>query len=199
MEWTKELIAKHTSEENGFDEEAFMEDYKKEFPKHAVIKEDFNSKVEELKQANETLETLKKDHKDVEELQQTIEQHQGRITELEEEKQNQAKEFALKERLTAEGVEYPDLLLPTYKEKVELDDEGNLTGFDELIKEDKANKPKLFKDASTDDKKDENNGFIIQDNKLDGGQPVKLSKREIYDKYPNDKGKRLELLKKMEE
>lgn len=199
MKWIKEIVEKHVDENDVLNLEAVETELNAEAKNHVIPKEQYNSKVEELKQANETLETLKKDHKDVEELQQTIEQHQGRITELEEEKQNQAKEFALKERLTAEGVEYPDLLLPTYKEKVELNDEGNLTGFDELIKEDKANKPKLFKDASTDDKKDENNGFIIQDNKLDGGQPVKLSKREIYDKYPNDKGKRLELLKKMEE
>ena len=72
MEWLKELLekAKITDEKLNVDE--VMEAAKKEYPKHAVPKNVFNDKCEELKTATETITTLKKENGDNEELQNKI-------------------------------------------------------------------------------------------------------------------------------
>ena len=59
MEWLKELLEKAKITDGKLNVDEVMEAAKKEFPKHAVPKNVFNDKCEELKTANETITALK--------------------------------------------------------------------------------------------------------------------------------------------
>ena len=72
MEWLKELLEKAQITDGKLNVDEVMEVAKKEFPKHAVPKNVFNDKCEELKTANATITTLKKENGDNEELQNKI-------------------------------------------------------------------------------------------------------------------------------
>ncbi len=80
-----------------------MEAAKKEFPKHAVPKNVFNDKCEELKTANATITTLKKENGDNEELQNKIKDYEAEIGNLKTVAINATKQYALKEQLTKSG------------------------------------------------------------------------------------------------
>lgn len=171
MDWIKSILDKHTKEDGTVDVEAANKEIDAEFPKNAVPKTDFNSKVEELKTANETLTTLQKNNKDNEELQQKITDYEAKVQQLETERAEERKTYALKEALTKEGAlpEYVDLLMPTLK-GVELDADGNLNGFEDIFKGIKESKPALFKTEQTQTNPAEMNGYKVIDNKLDGGK-----------------------------
>lgn len=55
MDWLKELLEKATITDGKLDVVALMELVKVEFPKHAVLKKDYNDKVTELKTAAENI------------------------------------------------------------------------------------------------------------------------------------------------
>ena len=59
MEWLKELLEKAQITDGKLNVDEVMEAAKKEFPKHAVPKNVFNDKCEELKTANATITTMK--------------------------------------------------------------------------------------------------------------------------------------------
>ena len=170
MDWLKELIEKHTADEKT-DVDAVVNAFKEEFPKHAVPKDVYNEQAEKLKAANSTLDTLKKTNKDAEELQQKITDYEAKVQQLETERSEERKTYALKEALTKEGAlpEYVDLLMPTLK-GVELDADGNLNGFEDIFKGIKESKPALFKTEQTQTNPAETNGYKVIDNKLDSGK-----------------------------
>lgn len=178
MDWIKTILDKHTKEDGTVDLDAANKEIDAEFPKNAVPKTDFNSKVDELKTANETLDDLKKNHKDVETLQASITDYEAKVTQLEEEKADQAKEFALKAALTTAGAIDVDYFTDKLKTDVELDADGNLTGFDEKIKNYQTKHPKLFETADNTTKTDEN-GFVIHDNGLNKGGSSNTTKEKI--------------------
>lgn len=199
MKWIKDVLEKHINEDGVIDLEAAESELNTEAPKNVIPKEQYNNKVTELKDAQDTLKDLKENHADVEELQRSIGDYETKVKELEQEKLDQAKEFALKTALTDVGAIDVEYFADKLKADVELDEEGNLTGFDEKIKDYQTKHPVLFEKADAGDKKTDNDGFNILDNKLDGGDPApKLTKREIYEKYPNDKEKRIKLLGELE-
>ena len=170
MDWIKELLKANTDENGVLNVEAFEKAYNTEFPKHAVPKENFNKKVEELKIAAESLETankaideLKKDNKDNAELQTTIENLKKDLKHKEEQAAKQQREFTLKAELSKNGVLDPDYRI--YKQGgldgFTFDKDGGLIGLSDVItkfKEDKAYKH-LFKAENP-------NGFNPQ-----GGNP----------------------------
>ena len=82
-----------------------------DFPKHAVPKDEFNSKVGELKAANKTIEDLKKANGDNAELQKQIGDYKEQVKQLQTSAANTAKTYALKEQLAKEGVLDPDYLI----------------------------------------------------------------------------------------
>ena len=55
MEWLKAILEKAEIKDGKLDVDAVMNAAQKEFPKYAVPKDDFNTKVEELKTANEQI------------------------------------------------------------------------------------------------------------------------------------------------
>ena len=170
MDWLKELIEKHTVD-GKTEIDVVMNAFKEEFPKHAVPKDVYNEQAEKLKAANSTLDTLKKTNKDAEGLQQKITDYEAKVQQLETERSEERKTYALKEALTKEGAlpEYVDLLMPTLK-GVELDADGNLNGFEDIFKGIKESKPALFKTEQTQTNPAETNGYKVIDNKLDSGK-----------------------------
>jgi hypothetical protein len=136
MEWLKELLEKAKITDGKLNVDEVMEAAKKEFPKHAVPKNVFNDKCEELKTANATITTLKKENGDNEELQNKIKDYETEIGNLKTAAINATKQYALKEQLTKSGVLDPDYLI--YKaggiDKFTFDKDNNPIGVDESIK-----------------------------------------------------------------
>lgn len=153
MEWLKAILEKAEIKDGKLDVDAVMNAAQKEFPKYAVPKDAFNTKVEELKTANGTIEELKKSNGDNEELQKKIGDYEIEIKNLKKTAENTSKTYALKESLAKQGVLDPDYLI--YKagglDKFTFDKEGKPVGVEDAVKpykEDKA-MAHLFKQEQT--------------------------------------------------
>ena len=144
MEWLKTILEQaKLTEEGKLDVEAVMNAIQKEFPQHAVPKAEFNDKIKELKTANDTINTLKAENKDNESLQKKVGDYETEIQNLKKAAEQTAREYALKEQMTKQGVTDPDYLI--YKaggvEKFTFDKENHPVGMEEQLKayrEDKA-------------------------------------------------------------
>ena len=136
MEWLKAILEKAEIADGKLDVDAVMNAVQKEFPKHAVPKEDFNAKVKELETANGTITELKKSNGDNEELQKKIGDYEAEIKNLKKSAEDTEKNYALKEQLAKQGVLDPDYLI--YKagglEKFNFDKEGKPIGVEEAVK-----------------------------------------------------------------
>lgn len=149
MEWLKTILEKAEIADGKLNVDAVMNAVQKEFPKHAVPKEDFNAKVKELEVANGTITELKKSNGDNAELQKKVGEYETEIKGLKESVEKTAKTYALKESLTKQGVLDPDYLI--YKagglEKFNFDKEGKPIGVEEVVKpyKDDAAMAHLFK------------------------------------------------------
>lgn len=137
MEWLRKILETAKLTEDGkLDIETVMKSVNTEFPKHAVPKSDFNTKVEELKTANGTITELKKANGDNEELQKKIGEYEEEIKNLKKSAEDTSKTYALKEQLSKQGVLDPDYLI--YKaggiEKFTFDKEGKPVGVEEAVK-----------------------------------------------------------------
>ena len=136
MEWLKAILEKAEIKDGKLDVDAVMNAAQKEFPKYAVPKDDFNTKVEELKTANGTIEELKKSNGDNEELQKKIGDYEIEIKNLKKTAENTSKTYALKEPRAKQGVLDPDYLI--YKagglDKFTFDKEGKPVGVEEAVK-----------------------------------------------------------------
>lgn len=137
MEWLKEILEKAKLTEDGkLDVDAVMNAIQKEFPLHAVPKNVFNDKVEELKTANNTIDDLKKTNGENEDLQTKIGDYETEIKRLKKSAEDTTKTYALKEQLSKSGVLDPDYLI--YKhggiEKFTFDKENHPVGVDDVLK-----------------------------------------------------------------
>lgn len=126
MDWLKKLLEGATITDGKLDVDGLMKSIQAEFPKHAVPKDDFNGKVNELKTANQTIEELKKNNQDNEQLQTQINDYKAQVKKLQDDATNTAKTYALKDELAKEGVVDPDYVI--YKagglEKFSFDKDG---------------------------------------------------------------------------
>lgn len=146
MEWLQTILEKAEVKDGKLETEALLAAIKAEIPKHLVSKVDFNAKVEELKTANGTIATLKKENKDNEELQNTIKTHETTISNLQKEKADMKKTYALREALAKEGCSDPDYLI--YKQggldKFTFDKDGSPIGVKEIVEPMKVENAVLF-------------------------------------------------------
>ncbi|MDO4267448.1 MAG: phage scaffolding protein [Eubacteriales bacterium] len=112
-----------------------------------VPKERLDEVSGKLKEANATIETLKKGNQDNEELQKQVTQYKETVAELEKAAAATKKEAALKEKLAAAGVLDADYLI--YKQggvdKFNFDKDGKPIGLDDLLKPVREASPHLFK------------------------------------------------------
>lgn len=111
--------------------------------KYDTLEAENNNLSGQIKELNATIETLKKENKDNQKLQDTITDLQGKLEtankdleRIKTESANTAKTYALKEQLSKAGVTDPDYLI--YKhgglEKFNFDKENNPIGVEESIK-----------------------------------------------------------------
>lgn len=139
----EELVAKGLSEEQA---QAVM-DIWNETIKGFVPKERFDEVNGKLKEANTTIDTLKKSNADNEELQKQVKEYKEKVTILEATAANTRKECALKDKLKEAGVVDADYII--YKQggidKFTFDKEGNPVGIDDVVKPLKESSPHLFK------------------------------------------------------
>lgn len=192
MKWIKDIMEKHTDDNGVLNREAAENEINAEANKHVIPKEQYNNKVNELKQANETLDTLKNEHKDVEALQTTLSQHEETIEELQKQNADQAKKYQLEIALKDAGGKDLDYLQFKLGD-VELDDDGNIKDLDNKLKSLKEDHPSFFEGDDDEKNSTNKNGFRVQDNKLDKGNPApKLTKEDIS--KIEDPDKRLEAI-----
>lgn len=139
----EELVEKGLSEEQA---QAVM-DIWNETIKGFVPKERFDEVDGKLKEANTTIDTLKKSNADNEELQKQVKEYKEKVTILEATAANTRKEYALKDKLKEAGVVDADYII--YKQggidKFTFDKEGNPVGIDDVVKPLKESSPHLFK------------------------------------------------------
>ena len=139
----EELVAKGLSEEQA---QAVM-DIWNETIKGFVPKERFDEVNGKLKEANTTIDTLKKSNADNGELQSQVKEYKEKVTILEATAANTRKEYALKDKLKEAGVVDADYII--YKQggidKFTFDKEGNPVGIDNVVKPLKESSPHLFK------------------------------------------------------
>lgn len=139
----EELIAKGLTEDQA---KAVMDIYVEEM-KGFVPKERLDEVSGKLKEANATIDTLKKDNADNAELQKQVGEYKNKVAQLETNAANIQKTYALREKLKEAGATDADYII--YKqgglEKFSFDKDGNPIGVDDLLKPLKASSPHLFK------------------------------------------------------
>lgn len=139
----EELVAKGLSEEHA----QIAVDAWNEAVKGYVPKERFDEVGGKLKEANATIDTLKKGNADNEELQKQVKEYKEKAAALEAEAANTRKKYALKEKLAAAGVLDADYVI--YKQggldKFTFDKDGKPIGVEDVVKPLKESSPHLFK------------------------------------------------------
>ena len=139
----EELVAKGLSEEHA----QIAVDAWNEAVKGFVPKERFDEVNGKLKEANTTIETLKKDNSDNEELQKQVKEYKEKVMALETASANAVKEYALKDKLKEAGVVDADYII--YKQggldKFTFDKDNKPIGIDDIVKPLKESAPHLFK------------------------------------------------------
>lgn len=169
MEWIKTILAKHLKEDGTLDLEAANKEIDAEFPKNAVPKEDFNSKVNELKTANDTINTLQADNKDVEKLQTEISDYKSKIEQLETERETTATRATLEKSLRDAGAKDIDYLVFKLGE-VEKDKDGSIKDLDNKIKDLKTTYANQFDPTGDDKGGGGGTGFKTIENNLNDGK-----------------------------
>lgn len=143
----EDLVAKGLSEEHAQIAVDLWNETMKEAMKGFVPKERFDEVNGKLKEANSTIETLKKDNKDNESLQQQVTQYKEKVVELEKAAANTQKEYALKDKLKEAGALDTEYII--YKQggldKFTFDKDGKPIGIDDVLKPMKESLPHLFK------------------------------------------------------
>lgn len=139
----EDLVAKGLTEEQA---QAVL-DVWNETMKGFIPKERFDEVSGKLKEANSTIETLKKNNTDNEALQKEVTTYKEKVKTLEEAAANTVKEYALKDKLKEAGAVDADYII--YKQggldKFTYDKDGNPVGIDDIVKPLKEASPHLFK------------------------------------------------------
>lgn len=143
--------------------------------KYDALSEQLTGKQTELDTANQLIEQLKKDTKGNAELQGKITGYEAQVSELQKQLLETKINSALKVALLGEKALDVDYLTFKIKENLtaqgkalELDDAGNIKGFDTLVSGLKTQYPAQFEAASSGKK-------VLGDNKLPSGDPSPVS------------------------
>lgn len=139
----EDLIAKGLTDEQA----QIAVDAWNESIKAYVPKERFDEVNGKMKEANATIDTLKKNNTDNDELQKQVKEYKDKVADLEIKSANTLKEYALKDALKESGVVDTDYII--YKQggldKFTFDMEGKPVGVEDVLKPLKEAAPHLFK------------------------------------------------------
>lgn len=167
MEWLKTLIEKHTKD-GVLNQEELLKEVNKEFPNHAVPKDQYNSvadaktKLEgDIKERDSQLEKLK--GIDAAGLQAEIERLQGENKTAKEAYEKDLKDLQLANaiKLALSGKVHDEDLASQLikKEELILSEDGKVVGLDDQITKLKEGKAFLFKESDTDNQQQQQSGF----------------------------------------
>ncbi|MDZ4994589.1 hypothetical protein GNF80_16760 [Clostridium perfringens] len=155
MEWLKKLLEEAKITEGKLDVEGLIKSINTEIPKHMTPKETFNDVNDKLKTANATIEELKKDNKDNEELQKTVQKYKDDLDAKDKEVAAIKKENFLKDSYRKAGAkeEYLELLMKTSELDEIAEVNGEYLGIEKIVNASKETYKDLFKDI--ENKKDD--------------------------------------------
>ena len=196
MEWIKEYLKGFVAEDK-LDEA--VESFKKEFPKHAVPKDEFNKAKKDLKDANEELtttktkmdelnEALKSDDKDatIEDLKQKLTDTSKAFDDFKADTDNRetsrSKIDAYKKLLKDNGANPAaiDLLATAANlDDVVLDKSGNIVDGKDMVESIKKDRGALFNSENLNSNNDGSGGTGGTGDNSDGDRKV-LSVEEVY-------------------
>lgn len=154
MDWILKLIEKHTKD-GVVDHEALNKDINKEFPKHAVPKETYNTLADTKKKLEKDLEDRDKQLEDLKEidaegLKTKIETLQNENKTAKETYEKELKDLQLTNaiKLSIAGKVHDEGLVAGLfdREKLILQDDGVITGLEDQLKNIQENKAFLFKE-----------------------------------------------------
>ncbi|MBS4534983.1 phage scaffolding protein [Clostridium sp. D2Q-14] len=157
MDWLTELIKKHTKD-GVLDQEELIKEVNKEFPNHAVPKEQYNSVAEaktklegDIKDRDKQLENLKK--VDAAGLQTEIERLQGENKTAKEKYEADLKDITLTNaiKLALNGKVHDEDIASQLikKDELILSEEGKVVGLEDQVNSLKESKAFLFKEDDT--------------------------------------------------
>ena len=136
--------------------------------RYTKLKEQKEQLENDLNDANKLVGDLKKTNKDAEELQQKITDYESKVQQLETERSEERKTYAIKEALQKEGVS--DIEYMMFKlGKLEVDKDGNVVDLENKVKALKETNPTFF-GSETKNNEPGAPGFQVLDNTLDNGR-----------------------------
>lgn len=168
MEWLKEYAKEFVSEEKM---ESFVEGFKKEFPKHAALKSDFNKRGEEIESltnqlngVNAQLTELKEKGNPNDELKSKLEVMTAEFEKYKLDSSKREAQYGMKEKLRSVlgknfNEDAVDLLMSTFNlEELTTNEAGDIVDLDLKINKLKESRPSLVRDfkpatPQPDDKK----------------------------------------------
>ncbi|WP_190288338.1 phage scaffolding protein [Lactococcus protaetiae] len=173
LEFLKTILEKHTDAETGkTDFDSVMNEFEKELPKNWITKEKFAEQTEQLNEAKTTLESLQKQNKDNESLQNEVNDWKSKY-------EVSVKDNAINTALLAAGAK--DLDYAKFKlGEVKLDKDGNVKGLDHLVKDLKEKIPDYFQVETPKDPDDKGQkGYKPIDTKLGANSDSTYSMEQI--------------------
>ena len=136
--------------------------------RYTKLKEQKEQLENDLVTANKLVGDLKKTNKDAEELQQKITDYETKVQQLEAERSEERKAYAIKEALQKEGVS--DIEYMMFKlGKLEVDKDGNVVDLENKVKALKETNPTFFA-SETKNNEPGAPGYQVLDNTLDNGR-----------------------------
>lgn len=115
--------------------------------RYGKLQEDFTNKTKEHEEATKLIEQLKESGKGNEDLQAKITEYESQVAELQKELEQTKIESALKVALSNAKVTDVDYVAFKVKEKnkeLKLDEDGNIKGIDDTLKDIKTTYPNFF-------------------------------------------------------
>lgn len=136
--------------------------------RYTKLKEQKEQLENDLNAANKLVGDLKKTNKDAEELQQKITDYEAKVQQLETERSEERKTYAIKEALQKEGV-YDVEYMMFKLGKLEVDKDGDIVDLDNKVKALKETNPAFFA-SEAENSKPGASGYQVVDNKLESGR-----------------------------
>ncbi len=136
--------------------------------RYTKLKEQKEQLENDLNAANKLVGDLKKTNKDAEELQNKITEYEQQVQQLETERSEERKTYAIKEALQKEGVSDVEYMMFKLGQ-LEVDKDGNVVDLENKVKALKETNPTFFA-PETKNNEPGAPGYQVVDSKLDNGR-----------------------------
>ncbi|EHK2355233.1 phage scaffolding protein [Clostridium perfringens] len=192
MEWLRKLLEGATITDGKLDIDGLMKVINTEFPKNAVPKDKYNEVSNDLKTANKTLDNLRKNHKDVEDLQKEIEGYKTKMSDLEATRAKEQKEFTIKSKLKDLGCTDLDYMLYKLGDIDKLDLEKD---WENKAKELKENNATFFPVEENKGDKPKNNLNVLENKLNEVNNPNSFTMEQLRNMTPEEINKNWDTIK----